>query len=88
MELGQDIRIKKHGLTDAYNGIISKDLFSFEEVENVLAMATNKMNKLSKHSYEIVDSNVRSFYKYPVSLIIESCIYRKICYYAWVTVRY
>ena len=71
MELGQDIRIKKHGLTDAYNGIINKDLFSFEDIEKAQAMATNKMNKLSKHSYEIVDSNVRSFYKYPVSLIIE-----------------
>ena len=71
MELADDIRIKKNGLTDAYNGIVNKDLFSFGEVKKSMAMATNKMNTLSKHSYEIVEKDVRAFYTYPVSLIVE-----------------
>ena len=70
-ELAEDIRIKKNGLTDAYNGIINKDLFTFKSVTNAMNMATNKMNRLSLHSYEIVDKDVRAFYNYHVSLIIE-----------------
>ena len=71
-DVHDEVKKFKMGFIDASRGIVNPDLFGEGLIQKTFEIATEKMNRLSIHEYEIVEKNLFGFYKLDISMFFEA----------------